>query len=57
MSPETTQRYLAEHQGKPLTTDDGRRTDLLPEDLDVSVPWPTHKDRPTPSDADHDDED
>jgi len=54
MSPESTQRYLAEHQGAPLITDDDRRADLSPEDLDVSVPWPTHQDRPSPSDADQD---
>ena len=53
-SPEWTQRYLAKHEGRPLTTDDGRRPDLSPADLDVASPWPTHKDRPEPSDADRD---
>ena len=51
-SPEQTQRDLAKHEGKPLTTDDGRRPDLSPADLDVASPWPTHKDRPEPSDTD-----
>lgn len=50
-SPEQTQRDLAQREGKPLTTDDGQRSDLSPADLDVTSPWPTHKDRPEPSDS------